>query len=131
MKYYYQLDSLNRFSALEKEREDFINDILDWPYLELENIDNIILDEHGLVNGEIVYIGRSQEEIKMFDREDKKSAIRILKKQLDSTDYKVIKCYEAQLGNEEMPYNLQELLAQRKAWRDEINQLEFELSMLG
>jgi hypothetical protein len=50
---------------------------------------------------------------------------------LNDTDYQVIKCYEAQLLQEEMPYDLQTLLAQRKAWRDEINQLEFEISMLG
>jgi hypothetical protein len=30
-----------------------------------------------------------------------------------------------------MPYDLQQLLAQRKAWREEINQLEFEIAMLG
>jgi lipase chaperone LimK len=50
---------------------------------------------------------------------------------LNGTDYQVIKCYEAQLGNDEMPYNIQDLLAQRKAWRDEINALEFEIAMLG
>jgi hypothetical protein len=50
---------------------------------------------------------------------------------LNNTDYKIIKCYEAQLSNEEMPYDLQELLGRRKAWRDEINALEFEISMLG
>jgi hypothetical protein len=53
-----------------------------------------------------------------------------LKKYLNDSDYKIIKCYEAQLGNEEVPYNLQELLAERKAWREEINGLEFEISML-
>lgn len=131
MKYYYQLDSLNRFSALELEREEFINGILNWPTIELENIDNIILDEHGLINGEIVYIGKTQEETKDFEKQDKISELNILKKQLNSTDYKVIKCYEAQLLNENMPYNLQELLSQRQAWRDQINQLEFEISMLG
>ena len=50
---------------------------------------------------------------------------------LNEGDYQVIKCYEASLLEEEMPYNLQELLAQRKAWREEINALEFEISMLG
>lgn len=60
-----------------------------------------------------------------------KDKIKILKQQLNNSDYKVIKCYEAQLGNEEMPYNLQGLLAQRKAWREEINALEFQISMLG
>jgi hypothetical protein len=53
-----------------------------------------------------------------------------LKEYLKNDDYKIIKCYEAQLLNEEMPYDLQQLLTQRKAWRDEINQLEFEISML-
>jgi DNA-binding transcriptional MerR regulator len=50
---------------------------------------------------------------------------------LNETDYKVIKCYEASLLNEEIPYNLQELLIQRKMWREEINTLQFEISMLG
>ena len=50
---------------------------------------------------------------------------------LNNTDYQVIKCYEAQLLQEEIPYDLQTLLTERQAWRDEINQLEFEISMLG
>jgi hypothetical protein len=54
-----------------------------------------------------------------------------LKSLLSQTDYKIIKCYESQLSNEEMPYNLQELLTQRKAWRDEIKAIEFEITMLG
>lgn len=59
------------------------------------------------------------------------SRISHLRVYLNESDYKVIKCYEAQLLNEDMPYNLQELLSQRKAWREEINSLEFEISMLG
>jgi hypothetical protein len=50
---------------------------------------------------------------------------------LNGTDYQVIKCYEAQLLNEEMPYSVEEILAQRKAWRDDTNALEFEIAMLG
>jgi hypothetical protein len=50
---------------------------------------------------------------------------------LNQSDYKIIKCYESQLSNEEMPYNIEELLTERKAWREEINALEFELSMVG
>jgi hypothetical protein len=60
-----------------------------------------------------------------------KDKIKMLKQQLANSDYKVIKCYEAQLGNEEIPYNLQELLAERKAYREKINALEFEIAMLG
>jgi hypothetical protein len=69
------------------------------------------------------------------EKENRRQELRLIKEQkkllLQETDYKVIKCYEAQLLEEEMPYNLQELLTQRKTWREEINALEFEISMLG
>jgi hypothetical protein len=60
----------------------------------------------------------------------KERKVKEIKQQLNLSDYKVIKCYEASLSNEQMPYNLQELLGQRKTWREEINALEFEISML-
>ena len=47
-----------------------------------------------------------------------------LKKQLESTDYKIIKCSECQLVGEEMPYDVVALHAERQAIRDEINLLE-------
>ena len=50
-----------------------------------------------------------------------------LKAQIAEGDYKVIKCAEAQLMGEELPYNVAELHAQRQALRDEINKLESEL----
>jgi hypothetical protein len=80
-------------------------------------------------NNKLVFI----EERKNNQLKESQFLIKInnLKVLLNSTDYQVIKCYEAQLLQEEMPYDLQTLLAQRKAWRDEINQLEFEISMLG
>jgi hypothetical protein len=49
---------------------------------------------------------------------------------LESTDYKIIKCYEAFMRQLPLPYNLEELSAQRDAWRAEINQLEEELKEL-
>ena len=47
-----------------------------------------------------------------------------LKRQLQSTDYKVIKCSECQLLGKEMPYDVAELHAERQALRDKINELE-------
>lgn len=47
-----------------------------------------------------------------------------LKSQLSATDYKVIKCYEAQLVGEELPYDVVALHAERQALRDKINKLE-------
>ena len=50
--------------------------------------------------------------------------IRQLKEKLSSTDYKVIKCAECQLLGLEMPYDVDELHAERQTIRDQINALE-------
>lgn len=42
-------------------------------------------------------------------------------------DWKVIKCYEAKLQGKEMPYDVEKLMADRQAVRDEINELQKEL----
>ena len=47
-----------------------------------------------------------------------------LKSQLESTDYKIIKCSEAQLVGEELPYDIVSLHTERQAIRDKINELE-------
>ena len=60
----------------------------------------------------------------------KKRKIKEIKENLNSTDYKVTKCYEAFMRQQPLPYNLEELSAQRDAWRAEINQLEEELKAL-
>ena len=49
-----------------------------------------------------------------------------LKDALAQGDYKIIKCAEAQLMGEEMPYDVATLVAERNAMRDEINELEEE-----
>lgn len=45
-------------------------------------------------------------------------------------DWKVIKCYEASLAGQELPYNITELMETRQAVRDEINTLQTELETL-
>lgn len=47
-----------------------------------------------------------------------------LKEVLSSSDYKVIKCQEAYLIGEQMPYDVDELHKERQSIRDEINRLE-------
>lgn len=42
-----------------------------------------------------------------------------LKAQLNSTDYKIIKCSECSLAGTELPYDIAALHAQRQAIRDE------------
>ena len=55
-----------------------------------------------------------------------KNRIKELKKLLTDSDYKAIKYAEGQITEEEFA----PIKAQRQAWRDEINQLEEELSSM-
>lgn len=52
------------------------------------------------------------------------STISKLKEDLDSSDYKIIKCYEASLIGEPMPYDVRAIHTERQALRDRINELE-------
>lgn len=58
------------------------------------------------------------------EEEIKQQRIEELKGLLTDTDYKIIKCYEASMLNREMPYDLEALVSERDAWRQEINDLE-------
>lgn len=57
---------------------------------------------------------------------DHSAEIAQLKAQLSQSDYKIIKCAEAQLAGLELPYDIQELHTERQAIRDRINELESE-----
>jgi hypothetical protein len=63
-------------------------------------------------------------------KDEKSRRVDFLKNELQKTDYKVVKCYEAFMRQLPLPYNLEELSTQRDAWRAEINQLEEELNAL-
>jgi hypothetical protein len=80
------------------------------------------------INNSIVYNNSLKE------KENRRQEIRFKKEQtkilLQETDYKIIKCYEAFMRQQPLPYNLEELSAQRDTWRAEINQLEEELKAL-
>lgn len=53
-----------------------------------------------------------------------------IKEELSATDYKVIKCAEAQLLGLPLPYDMEALHAERQALRDEINKLEQEIKSI-
>lgn len=56
-----------------------------------------------------------------------KSEISALKRQIEETDYKIIKCSEYQLTGLEMPYAIAPLHAERQVMRDRINTLELKI----
>ena len=70
---------------------------------------------------EVVPPTPTAEEIAQQQREQR---IWGLKDQLAQGDYKIIKCAEAQLTGEALPYDVAELVAERNAMREEINELE-------
>lgn len=59
-----------------------------------------------------------------FNRKLVEQKINEYKNELSGTDYKVIKCYEALLIGEELPYDVSEIHVHRQTIRDEINRLE-------
>lgn len=84
------------------------------------------------INGEFVFDSDKWAEI-TAEREknerkcDIESEIDSLKKNIESSDYKIIKCYEYALNNLELPYDAQKLHEERQALRNKINILEKEL----
>lgn len=56
-----------------------------------------------------------------------KNQIKALKEELDNTDYKVIKCYEAKIMGLDLPYDAKQIHKERQQLRDEINALENKL----
>ena len=59
-----------------------------------------------------------------IDIEKQKAEVGGLKKQLEETDYQIIKSSEYQLLGLELPYDLAELHTKRQVLRDKINELE-------
>lgn len=48
----------------------------------------------------------------------------------DIGDYKIVKCMEAKLKDEDMPYDIDDLITQRQAVRDKINELQTQAQEL-
>lgn len=57
-------------------------------------------------------------------REELEQRIRDLTCDLSAGDYRVIKCYEAQLVGEPMPYDMAAIHQERQTIRDRINELQ-------
>ena len=103
----------------EIEIEVYENDLTKF----FNNLENL-----KYINSNIVIIEQDEQKIQMTNILNGK--ILNLTNYLKETDYKITKCYEAFMRQLPLPYNLEELSAQRDAWRAEINQLEHELAEL-
>lgn len=65
--------------------------------------------------------------VKTFDTTRLRNQIKTLEAELASTDYQVIKCYEASLLGEAMPYDVVTLTSARQLKRDKINELQIRI----
>lgn len=80
---------------------------------------SIAVDSYEVVNGKVVQSWDIKTDPTIIS-----SKIEELKNELASTDYIITKCMEASLLGEEMPYDIEQVHAERQAIRDEINRLE-------
>ena len=76
-----------------------------------------------MTEDEIAEYNQSSEETAKLAKEQE---VEEMKKDLASSDYKVIKCMECYLLGKEMPYDIHTLHEERQSKRDEINGLEKE-----
>lgn len=60
----------------------------------------------------------------VFDLQKLRRDIEANKEALAASDYKIIKCYEASLLGNPLPYDIESLHAERQGYRDKINELE-------
>lgn len=64
---------------------------------------------------------------KIKDTQKTEREIKALKASIEASDYKIIKCYEAFLIGEKLPYDIAELHKERQVIRNQINELENNL----
>jgi 6-pyruvoyl-tetrahydropterin synthase len=110
--------------SLSKEKQNSTDMVVEVTDVEFDELSNNL--DFMFINGDEVYLDEvlKQKTLKAIASKNK---IQELKVELSKDDYKIIKCYEAQLGNNPMPYNIKNLLTQREAIRNQINQLEKEI----
>lgn len=102
------------------------NRILSATYPEYASVDAVIVEELPAGNlADYLYVdGKYIYEPIPEPSPTVEQQIAELKSELSATDYKIIKCSEAQLVGEELPYDIIALHAERQAIRDRINELE-------
>jgi hypothetical protein len=122
---YLQIDNKNivRSLSIEQSEETDIK-------FEVQSIDEINNYRNNFnflkyINDKIIIDEELKNSLNLLN--DKNNRLNELKHNLEKTDYKIIKCYEAFMRQQTLPYNLEELTTQRDNWREEINQLEQEL----
>lgn len=82
------------------------------------------IDVEQSYDGKWYVVGHAPVKPEPTEYEQMQERIVRLKQALADSDYKVIKCAEAQMAGVELPYNITELHTERQELRDMINELE-------
>jgi hypothetical protein len=136
MKILYTLNNFNKVDSVQEYQEGII---IPEGYFLLEITEedyNNLISRYGYIieSNKIKFVGENEIEKNNTFKNNRLHEIKKIlvknRKMLEETDYKIIKCYEAFMRQQPLPYNLEELSAQRDSWRAEINQLEEELKAL-
>lgn len=83
----------------------------------------IAVDSFDIVDGKLVQTWSFKEDFSAYETE-----IEALKVSLSESDYQVIKCYEASLVGDALPYDMGVLHAKRQEIRDKINELQAKMA---
>lgn len=129
--YLYAKDELNRVTEIYEATEETLEIFSYYHKIDLEEsvIPNIVLGYSGFdEQGNVIYIGETQEEKQHLEVTLKFERLQYLKQLLADTDWKVI--VNAELIQAGFTIKYEELHEERQVWRDEINTLEEELKTL-
>lgn len=83
-----------------------------------------ILDNNGYRNMSKSEIDEHNKIVDEFSEIEKEQEIQIIKQELIGSDYKIIKCMECYMLGKELPYDIDQLHAERQIQRNEINKRE-------
>lgn len=76
-------------------------------------------------DGKVLQIWSVSKDVKYYNKR-----VQELKNELATSDYKIIKCYEASLAGETCPYDASELINRRNVIRAQINAIEAKIEKL-
>lgn len=99
----------------------------EWKPVVAINESKLVCDEENYIMRVVPYDAGDHIDynyIKTVDNYKMKADIEALKNELAETDYQVIKCYEASLVGEELPYDMKMLHTSRNAIRARINEIQ-------
>jgi len=122
--YLYAQDEHNRITDIHEENEETLLQYGAYLKGDFESslVSKLNLGYDSIINGKIVHIGITKQELESVAQSQKIARIQELKQLLIETDWKVVVNSERiQAG---LPLKYLNLHQERQAWRDEINKLE-------